>query len=109
MLSGLMGHRDNGLFESGRSPIVVGIGNELAAQVHRLGQQRNQCSGEDADFGVVGELFGEVLDFAHQMGIAVLQPARNLVIAVVAVDDEHTRSEERRVGKEWRSRWWRYN
>jgi hypothetical protein len=88
MLSGLGHDGLDLLLELLSLGVIVGVGDRLRAQVHGGGPQWDQRRSEGSDFGVVGKLFDQVLDFAQQMSLAVLQVAGDPVIAVVAVDDQ---------------------
>src|SRR5690554_7535464 len=56
--------------------------------------------------GVIAEAISGVDDLAR-LGLVVGQQTARVVVVFLGIPQHVTRSEERRVGKECRSRWWR--
>jgi len=89
MLGGMLDHREDPSLDAPGLPVEGGLGDRGGAQPHRLAQQGSQRLAERVDLAGLGELLGEIGDVPKQVGIAILDGARDPIVGMVAVHHEH--------------------
>jgi len=76
------------IFEFVSLPVVLPVGAVLRCRVHRLGEERDECSRKRRHLFLVRCVPYQFLHVSQEVSVAVLDLDRDIVVTTVPVDDE---------------------